>query len=327
MVGGSIRRGGGFPVYLTAVLEHLCAEILETAGVTAQDHRAVRITNRFLFLAIRGDEDLHPLLSLKLGFEFPGCGAFPYIEPELVKKTPKSKKRKPPVGEAADDGDDGDDDGDEGDDGDDGDDADGGVGPVQRARRFRAGTKALMSIRRFQKTTDPLLALAIVRRAFKAMAEGPLSFEGLLLAEGVPELVRTALEAYLIEMLNHAQRAAIHAGRVRVQAGDLSFALWHSVLSSPLHDGLGECSPFTDGAFGNLCYRAGIKTHAGDLAPKCRELAAGFLETLALHLTGLLSLRRRKKATLEETVRALKLATGKTWLVAGADPNAYAAML
>ncbi|KAI4990018.1 hypothetical protein ZWY2020_038381 [Hordeum vulgare] len=57
------RLGTGAPVYLTAVLEYLAAELLELAGNVAKDNKKSRIIPHHLLLAVRNDEELGKLLA------------------------------------------------------------------------------------------------------------------------------------------------------------------------------------------------------------------------------------------------------------------------
>jgi histone H2A len=81
------RIGKGGPVYLAAVLEYLCAEMLELAGNAARDNKKKRITPRYLTLAIRNDEELNKLLS---HVTIAAGGVLPNIQQILLKKKSKA---------------------------------------------------------------------------------------------------------------------------------------------------------------------------------------------------------------------------------------------
>ena len=91
------RMGAGAPVYLAAVLEYLCAEILELAGNAARDNKRARIIPRHVQLAIRNDEELNKLLG---GVTIAAGGVLPNIHAVLLPKkkasssAPKKSKKK-----------------------------------------------------------------------------------------------------------------------------------------------------------------------------------------------------------------------------------------
>lgn len=83
------RTGGGAPVYLAAVLEYLCAEILELAGNAARDNKKARIVPRHIQLAVRNDEELNKLLG---NVTIASGGVLPNIHAVLLPKKSKSAK-------------------------------------------------------------------------------------------------------------------------------------------------------------------------------------------------------------------------------------------
>lgn len=86
------RMGAGAPVYLAAVLEYLCAEILELAGNAARDNKKLRIIPRHLQLAIRNDEELNKLLS---DVVISSGGVLPNIHNILMPGQEKEEEKKP----------------------------------------------------------------------------------------------------------------------------------------------------------------------------------------------------------------------------------------
>ncbi|XP_028275485.1 histone H2A-like [Parambassis ranga] len=80
------RVGNGSAVYLSSVLEYLCAEILELAGNASRDNKKQRIAPRHILLAVKNDEELNKLLS---GVTISEGGVIPNIQASLLPKKTK----------------------------------------------------------------------------------------------------------------------------------------------------------------------------------------------------------------------------------------------
>lgn len=90
------RIGAGSPVYLAAVIEYLCAEILELAGNAARDNKRLRIIPRHITLAVKNDEELNTLL---LRLIIPEGGVLPNIHYALLPKIKPSSHNNPQTSE------------------------------------------------------------------------------------------------------------------------------------------------------------------------------------------------------------------------------------
>ena len=98
------------------------------------------------------------------------------------------------------------------------------VAPKQaKPHRYRPGTRALMQIRKFQKTTDLLITKARFERCARAAVKDlgkTMRFQPQALSA-----LQESAEALLVSLLESALEAAIHAKRVTVQPRDLHLAI------------------------------------------------------------------------------------------------------
>lgn len=90
---------------------------------------------------------------------------------------------------------------------------------LRNAQRYRPGTVALREIRKYQKSTDLLLAKYPFQRLVREIARGykpDLRFQ-----KNAVLALQEACEAYLVSMMEDTNRSAIHAKRVTIMPKDL----------------------------------------------------------------------------------------------------------
>ncbi|XP_071379948.1 histone H2A-like [Centroberyx affinis] len=73
------RVDTGAAVYLAAILEYLCAEILDVAGSVSRAKKKQQISSQCLLLVVKNDEELHKLFG----------GVLPNIQANLLSKKTK----------------------------------------------------------------------------------------------------------------------------------------------------------------------------------------------------------------------------------------------
>ena len=99
---------------------------------------------------------------------------------------------------------------------------------VKKARRFRPGTKALMEIRRYQRSTDTLIRKLPFQRLVKEIAHSdfctPASGHLVRFQSTAIQALQEGAEAFLVAMFEDANLLAIHAKRVTVMPKDLALA-------------------------------------------------------------------------------------------------------
>uniref|UniRef100_A0A3Q2YT19 Selenoprotein H n=1 Tax=Hippocampus comes TaxID=109280 RepID=A0A3Q2YT19_HIPCM len=97
------------------------------------------------------------------------------------------------------------------------------AGQSPRRRRYRPGTKALMEIRKYQKSTELLLRKApfsrLVREVCQLFDRGAIRWQVFALMA-----LQEAAEAFLVMLFSDANLCAIHAKRVTLFPRDLQLA-------------------------------------------------------------------------------------------------------
>ena len=104
----------------------------------------------------------------------------------------------------------------------------GAVGGVKKPHRYRPGTVALREIRRFQKSTDLLIRKAPFQRLVREMCQDELTYgisSDVRFQSTAMLALQEAAEAYLINVFEWTNLAAIHAKRVTIMPKDMKLAM------------------------------------------------------------------------------------------------------
>ena len=84
------RLGAGAPVYFSAVLEYLAAEVLKLAGNAAKENKKKRIIQRDIQLAVTNDQEFNKFM---VNTTIASGGVIPSIHPLLIPAKGKADKR------------------------------------------------------------------------------------------------------------------------------------------------------------------------------------------------------------------------------------------
>jgi histone H3 len=100
------------------------------------------------------------------------------------------------------------------------------TGGVKKPHRWRAGTRALREIRRFQKSTDLLIPRGPFARLIREyLNEHPLrSGEVCRIQKNALLALQEAAEARLVSLFERTNLCGIHAKRVTIQRKDVALA-------------------------------------------------------------------------------------------------------
>ncbi|XP_038051975.1 histone H3-like [Patiria miniata] len=93
----------------------------------------------------------------------------------------------------------------------------------RRKHRFRPGTKALLEIRRYQKSTSLLIAKLPFARVVREVAS-IFSHHDLMWQAAAIMALQEASEAFLVHLFEDANLCAIHAKRVTIMPKDIQLA-------------------------------------------------------------------------------------------------------
>jgi len=97
-------------------------------------------------------------------------------------------------------------------------------GEALKKHRYHPGTVALREIRRYQKTTDNLLAKAPFQRLIREIAQDHKQLPDLRFQSTAILALQEAAETFIVEQMENTNLCAIHAKRVTIMPKDMQLA-------------------------------------------------------------------------------------------------------
>ena len=207
------------PLYLAIALEYFTEEVLKNALEYIKDKKHIRVSVRDLEMGVRTDTELHKFFT-KNNITFLGGGVVPYIHPSLFSKKPRKTYKTLKTEEEK--------------------------SEERKKHRFRPGTVALREIKRYQKASN---CLTLAKFPFqKLVRDSVLKYVGedtIKISKDVFIIVQYFIEQMVIDILHHANFAAIHAGRIKLMPSDITFVdfLMNKTSLNPYENSVNESNP------------------------------------------------------------------------------------
>ncbi|KAK4537333.1 hypothetical protein CDCA_CDCA12G3358 [Cyanidium caldarium] len=102
--------------------------------------------------------------------------------------------------------------------------SDAGAAATKRRHRYRPGARAIMEIRKFQKSTQLLLRRLPFARVVRELCERIFGTTIFRWQASALEALQTAAEDYLVRLFEDSNLCAIHARRVTIMPRDIALA-------------------------------------------------------------------------------------------------------
>jgi histone H3/H4 len=170
-------------------------------------------------MGVRTDTELHKFFT-KNNITFLGGGVVPYIHPSLfVKKPRKTNKVNKSEEEKSEE---------------------------RKKHRFRPGTVALREIKRYQKASNCLtLAKFPFQKLVRDSVVKHVGEDSIKISKDVFIIVQYFIEQVVIDILHHANFAAIHAGRIKMMPNDITFVdfLLNKTSDNPYENSVSASNP------------------------------------------------------------------------------------